>query len=140
MGLLVIGVQCVEEEFVYCYGIIDLKVNENWLYEVNGFVEKLLLEEVLFNLGIIGCYVFIFDIFDYFEMQEVGKGGEIQLIDVIQCMNIDCFIYVYEFEGECYDVGEKLDFIFMIFVFVLKDEELKVFFLIKFKEFISKEE
>jgi len=55
-------------------------------------------------------------------------------------MNIDRSIYAYEFEGERYDAGEKLDFIFTTLAFALKDEELKAPLLTKFKELISKEE
>ena len=72
--------------------------------------------------------------FDYLETQEAGKGGEIQLTDAIQRMNIDRSIYAYEFEGERYDAGEKLDFIFTTLAFALKDEELKAPLLTKFKE------
>ncbi|MBK0005881.1 MULTISPECIES: UTP--glucose-1-phosphate uridylyltransferase GalU [Priestia] len=139
-GSSVIGVQRVEEESVHRYGIIDPKANKNRLYEVNGFVEKPSVEEAPSNLGIIGRYVFTPDIFDYLETQEVGKGGEIQLTDAIQRMNIDRSIYAYEFEGERYDAGEKLDFIFTTLAFALKDEELKAPLLTKFKELINKEE
>lgn len=33
-------------------------------------------------------------------------------------------MYVYDFEGECYDVGEKLGFVKIIIEYVLKDDSM----------------
>ena len=56
-----------------------------------------------------GRYVLKPEIFDYLSTQDKGSGGEIQLTDAIERLNQDDKVYAYDFEGQRYDVGEKLD-------------------------------
>ena len=61
----------------------------------------------------------------FLEKQEVGAGGEIQLTDAIQKLNEIQRVFAYEFEGERYDVGEKLGFIETTIEFALQHEDLR---------------
>ncbi|MYL36202.1 UTP--glucose-1-phosphate uridylyltransferase GalU [Halobacillus litoralis] len=107
----VIGVKQVPEDETDRYGIIAPKDQQGPRYEVEHFVEKPPVEEAPSNLAIIGRYVFTPEIMDLLATQETGAGGEIQLTDAIERLNLDQPVYGYEFKGDRYDVGDQLGFI-----------------------------
>ena len=76
------------------------------------------------NLAIMGRYVLTPEIFDYLETQQEGAGNEIQLTDAIERMNSKQQVYAYDFEGNRYDVGEKLGFVKTTIEYALKDPEM----------------
>lgn len=110
-GHSVIGVQEVPEADTHRYGIIDPLTKNGRQYEVKKFVEKPAQGTAPSNLAIMGRYVLTPEIFDYLKTQKEGAGNEIQLTDAIERMNNDNQVYAYDFEGERYDVGEKLGFV-----------------------------
>ncbi|MGY3481583.1 UTP--glucose-1-phosphate uridylyltransferase GalU [Staphylococcus cohnii] len=124
-GKSVIGVQEVNENDTHRYGIIDPLGKNGRQYEVNQFVEKPKQGTAPSNLAIMGRYVLTPDIFEYLANQGKGAGGEIQLTDAIERMNKESQVYAYDFEGERYDVGEKLGFVKTTIEFALKDQEMK---------------
>ncbi|WP_436870911.1 UTP--glucose-1-phosphate uridylyltransferase GalU [Mammaliicoccus sciuri] len=124
-GKSVIGVQTVPEKETHRYGIIDPKDQVERLYEVNRFVEKPEQGTAPSNLAIMGRYVLSPRIFDYLENQDEGSGGEIQLTDAIERLNKDDKVYAYDFEGQRYDVGEKIGFVKTTIEYALKDEEMR---------------
>lgn len=121
----VIGVQEVKAEDTSRYGIIDPKKQKGRLYDVNKFVEKPAPGTAPSNLAIMGRYVLTPDIFAYLQNQEEGAGGEIQLTDAIERLNADNQVYAYDFEGNRYDVGEKLGFVKTTIEYALKDAEMQ---------------
>lgn len=127
----VIGVQEVPENETHRYGIIDPVAHQERRYEVKEFVEKPAEGTAPSNLAIMGRYVLTPEIFDYLETQGEGAGGEIQLTDAIERLNKDNQVFAYDFEGNRFDVGEKLGFVKTTIEFALKDqtmsEELKSF-------------
>lgn len=124
-GKSVIGVQTVPETETHRYGIIEPKSQDERLYEVNQFVEKPEQGTAPSNLAIMGRYVLSPKIFDYLETQTEGSGGEIQLTDAIERLNKDDKVYAYDFEGQRYDVGEKIGFVKTTIEYALKDEEMR---------------
>ena len=124
-GKSVIGVQTVPETETYRYGIIEPKSQDERLYEVNRFVEKPEQGTAPSNLAIMGRYVLSPKIFDYLETQTEGSGGEIQLTDAIERLNKEDKVYAYDFEGQRYDVGEKIGFVKTTIEYALKDEEMR---------------
>ncbi|RIL85710.1 UTP--glucose-1-phosphate uridylyltransferase [Staphylococcus cohnii] len=123
-GKSVIGVQELNENDTHRYGIIDPLGKSGRQYEVNQFVEKPKQGTAPSNLAIMGRYVLTPDIFEYLANQGKGAGGEIQLTDAIERMNKESQVYAYDFEGERYDVGEKLGFVKTTIEFALKDQEM----------------
>ncbi|KAA9013831.1 UTP--glucose-1-phosphate uridylyltransferase GalU [Niallia endozanthoxylica] len=121
----VIGVQKVPESETHRYGIIDPVESFGHSYQVRNFVEKPLQGTAPSNLAIIGRYIFTPEIFMFLDKQEVGSGGEIQLTDAIQQLNQIQRVFAYEFEGQRYDVGEKLGFIETTIEFALQHEDLR---------------
>ncbi len=123
-GQSVIGVMEVPENETDRYGIIDPSSNNGPLYSVNKFVEKP-KENAPSNLAIIGRYVLSPQIFDFLANQDIGAGGEIQLTDAIQKLNEQEGVNALDFEGERYDVGEKIGFVLTTLAFALKDESIR---------------
>lgn len=121
----VIGVKRVPEDETNRYGIIDPVEQMGRSFQVKNFVEKPKLGEAPSNLAIIGRYIFTPEIFMFLDKQEVGAGGEIQLTDAIQKLNHIQRVFAYEFEGQRYDVGEKLGFIETTIEFALQREDLR---------------
>ncbi|HDK3661008.1 TPA: UTP--glucose-1-phosphate uridylyltransferase GalU [Staphylococcus aureus] len=123
-GHSVIGVQEVPEADTHRYGIIDPLTKNGRQYEVKKFVEKPAQGTAPSNLAIMGRYVLTPEIFDYLKTQKEGAGNEIQLTDAIERMNNDNQVYAYDFEGERYDVGEKLGFVKTTIEYALKDDSM----------------
>lgn len=124
-GKSVIGVQTVPEKETHRYGIVKPEKQKGRLYEVEKFVEKPAPGTAPSNLAIMGRYVLTPEIFDYLSTQDKGSGGEIQLTDAIERLNQDDQVYAYDFEGERYDVGEKIGFVKTTIAYALKDQEMK---------------
>ncbi|GEP85217.1 UTP-glucose-1-phosphate uridylyltransferase [Staphylococcus piscifermentans] len=124
-GKSIVGVQTVPESQTYRYGIVNPVSQENNLYKVKQFVEKPELGKAPLNLAIMGRYVLSPSIFEYLESQERGAGGEIQLTDAIERMNTEESVYAYDFDGQRYDVGEKIGFIKTTIDFALNNPEMK---------------
>ncbi|HCW9424339.1 TPA: UTP--glucose-1-phosphate uridylyltransferase GalU [Staphylococcus aureus] len=124
-GHSVIGVQEVPEADTHRYGIIDPLSKNGRQYEVKKFVEKPAQGTAPSNLAIMGRYVLTPEIFDYLKTQKEGAGNEIQLTDAIERMNNDNQVYAYDFEGERYDVGEKLGFVKTTIEYALKDDSMR---------------
>lgn len=123
-GHSVIGVK-VPEADTHRYGIIDPLTKNGRQYEVKKFVEKPAQGTAPSNLAIMGRYVLTPEIFDYLKTQKEGAGNEIQLTDAIERMNNDNQVYAYDFEGERYDVGEKLGFVKTTIEYALKDDSMR---------------
>ncbi|WP_449537882.1 UTP--glucose-1-phosphate uridylyltransferase GalU [Ferdinandcohnia sp. Marseille-Q9671] len=135
----VIGVQTVPETETHRYGIIDPSSNQGRRYQVSRFVEKPKKGTAPSNLAIMGRYILTPEIFMFLEQQELGAGGEIQLTDAIQKLNEIQRVFAYDFEGDRYDVGEKIGFIKTTIEFALQNEELRKETLGFMKQVLNKE-
>ncbi|WP_209121742.1 UTP--glucose-1-phosphate uridylyltransferase GalU [Alkalihalobacillus sp. BA299] len=135
----VIGVQTVPDEETHRYGIVDPINNLGRRYTVNQFVEKPKKGTAPSNLAIMGRYVLTPEIFMFLDRQETGAGGEIQLTDAIQKLNEIQRVFAYDFEGQRYDVGEKMGFVKTTIEFAMQNGELKQE-LLKFLEGVVEKE
>ncbi|MWV43699.1 UTP--glucose-1-phosphate uridylyltransferase GalU [Paenibacillus sp. HJL G12] len=128
-GISVIGVGAVPIDQTHRYGIIDplhALDHSGMTYELRRVVEKPDSGEAPSNLAIIGRYVLTPEIFGYLERLEAGYGGEIQLTDAIQQLIVEKGCLGYAFEGERFDVGEKLGYILTTIDFALHQEDLRL--------------
>lgn len=109
----IVGVHEVPLEDVSKYGIIEPKENglDGNVQRIKSLVEKPSIEEAPSNLAIMGRYILSPDIFNILETLPPGKNNEIQLTDAIEILNEREQVYAYNFEGDRYDVGDKLGFI-----------------------------
>jgi UTP--glucose-1-phosphate uridylyltransferase len=125
-GSSIIGMQEVPRGNVSKYGIIDPseQLNPN-LFKVNSLVEKPSIEKAPSNYAIMGRYILQPEIFEILDTLPPGAGGEIQLTDAIQDLSATQTVLAYYFEGNRYDVGDKLGFIKATLELGLKREDLQ---------------
>jgi len=107
----IIAVESVSPQNTLAYGIVEPEKAEERVYQALRVVEKPKPEEAPSNLGIVGRYILVPDIFKMLEKTKPGKGGEIQLTDAIQLLIRQQKVYAYEFEGKRYDTGNPLGFL-----------------------------
>ncbi|UVI33535.1 UTP--glucose-1-phosphate uridylyltransferase GalU [Paenibacillus spongiae] len=106
----VVAVMEVPWDQTHKYGIVDLDERAGQ-GRVSGLIEKPAPGEAPSNLAVVGRYLLEPGIFDLLERAEPGKGGEIQLTDSLQRLNLISPLQAYRFDGRRYDVGDKLGFV-----------------------------
>lgn len=117
-----ISLECVPQDKVERYGIIEGVEVEKDVYKINKLVEKPSIDEAPSNLAIMGRYVLTPDIFDKIEETTPGVGGEIQLTDALSKLDV---IYGNTFEGKTYDIGNRLEWLKTSIEFAMDDEKSK---------------
>ncbi len=138
-GRSIIGVQMVNVDQTQRYGIVDPGQRVDNLYEVTRFVEKPPQGQAPSNLAIMGRYVLTPEIFSFLGEHEIGAGGEIQLTDAIQKLNMLQGVYAFDFQGVRYDVGEQLGFIMTTLDFALRDNNLRYPLMTGIEELMERE-
>lgn len=121
----VVALEAVDPNLVYRYGVIGGQEIEDRIYKVQEFVEKPAVEDAPSNLVIAGRYVFTAEIFAYLDKVGRGKNNEVQLTDAMANMLKEKDMYALHFDGERFDVGNKLDFIKTNVRFGLERSDMK---------------
>lgn len=104
----VIAVERINREDTVKYGIIEPREISDRVYQVLNIIEKPQPEEAPSNLGVVGRYILMPEIFDILEVTPPGKNNEIQLSDALQSLLQKQAVYAYELEGTRYDTGNPL--------------------------------
>lgn len=120
----IIAVEEVPWEEVNKYGVIDGDIINSKLSLVRNLVEKP-KHNPPSNQAIIGRYILEPEIFEVLEKIDRGVGGEIQLTDALQVIAQQQEFYSYLFDGELYDVGDKLGFLKATVEFAYKNTDLR---------------
>lgn len=121
----ILGVQKVPLQAVSKYGIIAGNQIDERVYKVKGLVEKPEIEQAPSNIAILGRYIISPRIFDFLESATPGKNGEIWLTDALEQLMEREAMYAYDFEGDRYDVGDRIGFLKATVEFALKREDLR---------------
>jgi UTP--glucose-1-phosphate uridylyltransferase len=121
---VVVAVERILSSEISRYGVIYPANSEERLYKVKGLIEKPLPEEAPSDLGVIGRYILMPQIFNVLEHIPFGRGGELQLTDALHRYSQMNSVYAYEFEGKRYDAGDKLGYLEANVVFGLKHPKL----------------
>lgn len=138
-GASVIGCQEVLPENVSKYGIMALKSElKDRKALLSDMVEKPALEVAPSRLACLGRYLLTPEIFRELENTKPGKGGEIQLTDAIKTLAQKEDVYVYDFIGRRYDVGDKYGFVEATIDFALKRDDMRDKVLNHIKELLNK--
>ncbi len=116
----VIAVEPVSAQDTVKYGIIEARKVANRVYQVLGLVEKPEPAQAPSNLGVVGRYILLPQIFDTLEATSPGRNQEIQLTDALQLLLKQQTIYAYEFEGIRYDTGTPLGWLKATIAFAVK--------------------
>lgn len=119
----VVALEEVPEDKVHLYGVIGGKRIDDGLHLINELIEKPKAEEAPSRLAIAARYVFSPQIFDYIARTPKGKNDEIQLTDAMRLMLKDRAMYGVLFEGQRYDIGNKLDFLKTNVIYGLQRED-----------------
>ncbi len=120
----ILGVQKVPIQDVTKYGIIAGNQIDERVYKVKGLVEKPDIDQAPSNIAILGRYIISPRIFEFLEKATPGKNGEIWLTDALQQLMEKEAMYAYDFEGDRYDVGDRIGFLKATVEFALKREDL----------------
>jgi UTP--glucose-1-phosphate uridylyltransferase len=119
-GTNVIAVEPVSAQDTVKYGIIEARKVSDRIYQVLGLVEKPEPAQAPSNLGIVGRYILLPQIFDALEATPLGRNHEIQLTDALQLLLKQQAVYAYEFEGMRYDTGTPLGWLKATIAFAVK--------------------
>ena len=120
----VIAIKRVSNRDTIKYGIIEPKRVSGRIHQVLGLTEKPEPQEAPSNLGIVGRYILMPQIFDVLEVTPPGKNQEIQLTDALQLLLKQQAIYACEFEGVRYDAGTPLGWLEATVAFALKQPDI----------------
>lgn len=121
----ILGVQKVPLQDVTKYGVIGGTQIDERVYKVKGLVEKPEVEQAPSNIAILGRYIISPRIFEFLQTATPGKNGEIWLTDALQKLMEQEAMYAFDFEGDRYDVGDRIGFLKATVEFALKRDELK---------------
>lgn len=120
----ILGVQKVPKQDVSKYGIIAGNQIDEKVYKVKGLVEKPDIDQAPSNIAILGRYIISPRIFGFLERSAPGKNGEIWLTDALEQLMLNEAMYAYDFEGDRFDVGDRIGFLKATVEFALKRDDL----------------
>jgi len=120
----VVAVDRVSIQDTTKYGIIEPKKISSHIYQVLSLAEKPEPAQAPSNLGVVGRYILMPQIFDVLEATPPGKNQEIQLTDALQLLLRQQAILAYEFEGVRYDTGTPLGWLEATIAFALKHPDI----------------
>lgn len=120
MNAPVIGCQEVAQEDISLYGAVAYSERSGRRARVKDMVEKPEPEAAPSKLAVLGRYILTPDIFPILKETTPGKGGEIQLTDALKTLAQQRQLEAYDFEGDRYDVGNKLGFLKATVEFALR--------------------
>ena len=120
----VIAVERIASKDTVKYGIIEPKKVSGHIYQVLSLIEKPEPAQASSNLGVVGKYILMPEIFDALEITPPGKNQEIQLTDALQLLLKQQTIYAYEFEGVRYDTGTPLGWLKATLAFALRHPDI----------------
>lgn len=124
----ILGVQRVADRDVSKYGIVDGKQINDKTFIVNTLVEKPSADTAPSNIGILGRYIIVPEIFNILEKTTPGAGGEIQLTDALKELAKIQDMKAYIFDGKRYDIGDKLGFLEATVEYALKRPDISPIF------------
>ncbi len=120
----IIAVERIASQDTVKYGIIEPEKISGHIHQVLDLIEKPAPAQAPSNLGVVGKYILMPQIFDALEVTPPGKNQEIQLTDALQLLLKQQAVYAYEFEGVRYDSGTPLGWLKATLAFALRDSDI----------------
>ncbi|TRZ51681.1 MAG: UTP--glucose-1-phosphate uridylyltransferase [Dehalococcoidia bacterium] len=120
----VVAVESISRQNTIKYGIIEPKRVSERICQVLSLIEKPEPAEALSDLGVVGRYILMPQIFDALKVIPSGKNQEIQLTDALRWLLNQQAIYAYEFEGVRYDTGTPLGWLEATVALALKRPDI----------------
>jgi len=116
----VVAVERISHQDTIKYGVIEPKPVSERVHQVLSLVEKPEPTKAPSDLGVVGRYILMPQIFDALADVPSGKNQEIQLTDALQLLLSQQAVYAYEFEGKRYDTGTPLGWLKATMAFAAK--------------------
>lgn len=117
----VVGVQAVTKEAIKKYATCKIVESNGRLHKIDDIVEKPQTEAEIYSLlAPLGRYVVTPNVFEVLR-RTPNRGNEVYLTDALRIMAQEEGIYVYDFEGERFDFGDKLGYVKGVTKFALQD-------------------
>jgi UTP--glucose-1-phosphate uridylyltransferase len=123
-GTNVVAVERINPQDTVKYGIIEPEQVSDCVYKALSLVEKPEPAEAPSDLGVVGRYILMPQIFDALKRIPSGKDKEIQLTDALQLLLNQQALYAYEFEGKRYDTGTPLGWLEATVALALKRPDI----------------
>lgn len=119
------GVRIQDKAHLSRYGIADVKLIKDNVYEVKRIVEKPDPNKAPSNLAAHGAYILPPEIFPIIENLTPGKNGELWLPDAIdQLLKIEKVLVCEIKNATYYDTGDKFEYLKTVIEFGLHHPEL----------------
>jgi len=115
----------VDREGTKKYGIVKPKPLSDRLFQILDMAEKPGPEKAFSDLGILGRYVFIPEIFDDIRKTPPDSRGEIQITDAIRRHLRSRPVFGLLFEGRRFDCGDKFGYLEATVHLALKRPEFR---------------
>lgn len=119
----VIGVQEVDHNIVYKYGIVEYADEETG--KIKRLVEKPSIDEAPSNDAGLGRYIVKPEIFDELDHLERGAGNEYQFSDAMLALMQKQDFYACKFDGKYFDIGNQLGYLKANVDFALDRDDVK---------------
>jgi UTP--glucose-1-phosphate uridylyltransferase len=120
----VVAVERIASQDTVKYGIIEPEKVAEHIYQVLNLIEKPEPAQAPSDLGVVGRYILMPEVFDVLEITPPGKNQEIQLTDALQLLLKQQAMYACEFEGVRYDAGTPLGWLKATLAFALKHPDI----------------
>jgi UTP--glucose-1-phosphate uridylyltransferase len=120
----VVAVEKVPLERISSYGAIKPKQIDDRVYDVLDIVEKPPKEQAPSDMGVVGRYILMPEIFPILRTTRPGAGKEIQLTDALRALVQEQRLLAYRFEGTRYDTGTPMGLLRASVEIALGDTEL----------------
>lgn len=126
-GAPVVAVERVPRQRISSYGVVEVEAEplEPGVFRVRHLVEKPDPDAAPSDLGVVGRYVLVPEIFEMLATQGPGAKGEIQLTDALERLAQEGPLVAVEFSGVRYDTGDKLGYLKAQVDFALRRPELR---------------
>jgi len=120
----IIAVERIKPQDTANYGVIDPKQLSERVYQVLSIIEKPGAAKAPSDLGVVGRYILMPQIFDVLKVIPSGRNKEIQLTDAIQLLLNQQVAYACKFEGVRYDTGTPLGWLKATAALALKHPDI----------------
>lgn len=137
-GLGILGAKKMPLEDMHKYGSLAISHLKKNIFKCTDMIEKPKPNEILSQYSILGRCILPPEIFDILDKTKSGALGEIQLTDAMRVLAKKDGMIMVEFEGERYDIGNKLGMMKASVEIAVEHPEIKTEFRNYLKNFVSR--
>ena len=120
-GAVISAVRIEKKEDLSRYGVADVDLLEDNIFNIKNIIEKPLPSEAPSDLATHGAYILPPEIFDIIKKLKPGEGGEVWIADAVNQLIREGFpVFACEIKNaKYYDTGNKLEYLKTVVEFAL---------------------